>query len=395
MTVRAIARASAVAVILCAAVTAAHATGLNFIDKCGRSVGGSTDGSPADPLTVDSAGNVMITNYMASVYQAGEGQCDQPASDGTPVCTLSASQTKVPVGTPVTLFAKCSFGTASLSWIGPATGPSPPPAGSIEGTITFNAPGVYSYGVNGTNSAGAAGHPSAPLAIQVGTPGTDAPQCQVSVSPQSILQGGTANLRVVCQPEATSYQWDTAEAGAPAAPASTAPFATLGPFNSFGAFTYKVAGTNAQGTGPKTGTTIAVASTLGCNPGPVNTNLGTSPPVGTVTQDLPTNGAVVIMTSFVLAAGTQATFEQYQAAASGSYFAPQMKWSVSPCQGDFAAAGTCNLAQSKFGNMVMSTVPQTGACIVQPGVTYYLNMKQTTCSPSGPAGCAFALFRIN
>jgi hypothetical protein len=388
MTARTLARLCTFAALLCG-TTFVNATGISFVDGCGRSLGASITGGPPDPLSVDSSGNVGISGFSTTTYMAGFGVCDNPPSDGKSMCVLSASQTKVPTNTPVTLWAKCSYATSSVAWSSPAGGPTVTTNG-LGATVTFPSPGSYTYWVTGSDSTGP-GHPSAPVTILVGAPGTDKPNCQLSVSPQSILQGQTSTLRVTCQPEATSYAWDAAEAGAPAAPSIDTGTLT---FNSFGAFTYKVAGQNAQGLGPKTGATIAVTSTLGCNPGPVTYDL-VAPAPGTLSSDYATNGGVVYAFNFTLAAGGQTTFEQYTTN-SPSYFAPQMQWSVSPCKGDFSVtAAHCNITQIKYGNMVVSTTSGVGWCVIQPGMTYYLNMKQTACSPSGPAGCGIDLYRPN
>lgn len=387
----------AIAVLLLAPLFA-QAAGLTITDSCQSSVSGSAASTSPDPLVSDGSGNVSVTGFSGASYSAGVGQCDPLPADGKPVCTLSASQAKVATGATVTLFAKCTASTGSLTWSVPVGGPAPAtnPGTARAVALSFPSPGSYTYNVTGTSTTGVAGVTSAPVTILVGTAGTDTPKCQVSLSPSSILQNGTTNVQIACQPEATSYAWDAADTGAPAPPAPTKASATLGPFASYGVFTYKVAGLNAAGTGPKTAAMVSVTNSMGCNPGPVNYSVA-APPVGAISQDFVTNGGAVIAMSFTLPSG-QTSFNMYQDSAYTTYWIPTMQWSISKCPGDFTSStGQCNTSVGSNGRTTVTTniAYANSYCYIPPdGATRYLNMRQTGCNP-GPGGCGMSIWHSN
>jgi hypothetical protein len=247
-------------VALIALLGNAGAVTLNIADSCGTSVSGTPTGGGGSPVTVDGSGNIAAVGFSGgSSYIAGLGQCDPVPADGKPVCTLSASKTRIDKGAQVTLFARCTAETDSFTWLGATQAPSPSPNPSTTRSVslTFPEAGAYTYAVQGAR-LGVAGNPSGPITVLVGNV-SDMPTCSLSISPNAGPYGRVSTARVVCQPEATSYAWQAAEAGAPGAP--TGASGDLA-FTNFGTFTYKVAGVNAAGTGPTTSSTVSIRNPI-------------------------------------------------------------------------------------------------------------------------------------
>lgn len=242
----------------------AHAVTLTVNDQCGGSISGTPTVASGNPVTVDSSGNITAQGLSGSPpYIAGFGQCDALPADGKPVCTISASKTKVGRNTPVTLYAKCTqnAGTAlTYTWYGPAgTGLPAPDSSPNSATVTITNAGVFSYSVT-AKSSGVAGRTSAPVTVLVGD-ATDKPSCTLAITPQSMNVHDTAIAQVTCQPAATSFAWDATPAFGPTPPGSPTDAGNL-TFDAPGSFPYFVSGTNAAGTGAKATAQVYVQSNL-------------------------------------------------------------------------------------------------------------------------------------
>jgi hypothetical protein len=255
-------------IVAVAAVPAfGQATTFTLTDFCGSTVTGSPAGNSIVAQTVDSAGNAMVPAFVSSSFVVAPGNCPPLPADGKPVCTLSASQHKVPRGGAVTLVSKCTNNPPpspglTYTWLGPQAGPDlpDPDSNSSSLNLTFNTPGAYTYTVS-AKAAGVPGKPSAPLTILVGDT-TDKPTCALTISPSLVTIHDTATVQVSCQPEPTSLTWDTpTPTGAATPPASPNTFGDL-TFDVPGIFTYAVAGVNAAGAGPKSGALVTVATSI-------------------------------------------------------------------------------------------------------------------------------------
>jgi hypothetical protein len=259
------------ACFLSAAALSSHAGEISIADSCGRQFEGAIgDGVlPNTPvISVDADGNVGIATLASGNYVGGLGQCDALADK--PVCSLSASGTKVQRGAQITLYAKCTIPTDSVTWSsGGLTLVDTVPLSKYSKTVTLANPGTYSFSVKGTATAYGTGTASNAVTVLVGNEGTtpDKPSCALTLSPSLITANGSATATVICQPAATSYTWDAAETNAPAAPASPVDQASL-TFVTAGTYTYKVLGVNATGSGPKASATITVQPPAG-GPGPL------------------------------------------------------------------------------------------------------------------------------
>lgn len=374
---------------LCIVPTLGAAAGLTVTDPCAKSLSGTATSTSPDPVSVDSSGNIGVVGFTSGTYAAGVGQCDALPADGKPVCTLSASATRLAKGASATLYARCSASTNQYTWNAPPDGPVPSPNPGTTNSVSLNFPnaGAYTYSVAGTSSAGPTGLVSTPITILVGD-ASDVPTCVLTISPVSIDQGKTANARVVCHPEAATLTWDAAEPGAPA-PAAGASAATL-LFGGAGTFTYKVLGAKSTGElGPKASATITVKVVPGsCTPGPVTVDYSANPFVaGSYSGDVTFYQGWVVTWSFTAPATGIADFYGN----FNSYYwpmPPSELWSISRCKGDFPA-GPCTAALgSNYPGTSATTYqgyPPQYYCVITPGVTYYLNIKAVTC-PSPPCG---------
>lgn len=267
----------------------AQAATLTVNDVCGGTLAGTPSSGTGDPVTVDSSGNITAQGFAGSgSYTAGFGQCDPLPADGKPICTLSASNTKVIRNTAVTLYARCTQDPGNpltYTFFGPQQGPDlPAPDGSANAiSLTFDTPGAYSYTVT-AKRLGNSGKQSTPVTILVGDT-TDKPSCALTMSPSSINVHETGTVQVSCQPEATSFTWDPPAATAPTPPVSPADVADL-TFDSVGTFGYAVAGANAAGIGAKSFASINVAGNLQWKASATKTSGGTfNYPSGTAAGD--------------------------------------------------------------------------------------------------------------
>jgi hypothetical protein len=352
-------------------------------DACGKSLSGSTGAS----TLVSSAGDLALSQVSGARYTAGIGQCDAVAAGDTPKCTLSSLATKTTAGSAgtVTLFAKCSASPTSFTWNVPSGGPALPSGASSTNTIdlTFTAAGSYTYSVVAANASGA-GPVSTQLTILVADTSSK-PACILTASPSLVQTSGKSTLQVSCHPAATAaapYTW-TADTGAPAAPASTAPSAEI-TFPTAGSYTYKVKGTNTAGDGPVASATVTVEAGSGsaCTAGAYSLLRNTS--AGASYWDNGSFGTVIVY-QFVMGAGpySYAGFGMYsRRSLDGSYLPDQSQLTISQCPGDFNVTGPCNVTVGPLDGQVMAGYtygnPAT-ACVLQPSTTYYFNVKVTGC----------------
>jgi hypothetical protein len=269
------------------AIGRAEAASLSLQDSCGRSTSGTA--SKTDPnasvVTADQNGGLTITDYSGSYAAIGDCQ----TSTSKPVCALSASNTKVTKGSTVTLFAKCTSPTDTITWNSPAGSPTLNPVSTFAKTVTLSSSGAYTYTIIGTSTTYGTGGPSSPVTILVGNDAAagseDKPNCVLTVSPAWVEITQSATISAVCQPEAASYTWDAVDPNAPAAPSSTT--ASASPtFANVGTYTYAVSGNGTPGTGPKASATITVGTGINFRGWSSKTSTGTLAfPTGTQSSD--------------------------------------------------------------------------------------------------------------
>jgi uncharacterized repeat protein (TIGR01451 family) len=312
-------------------------------------------------LSVDQNGNVTVnpgTGASAPGYVALFG-CD-PTPPAVPSCSLSASRTSLSPGGTTTLFAKCSSNASSYSWNGPSDSPQPvppPQSGTFSFPVTFPTSGAFTYSVAASNSTGQ-GPVSNQLTILVGD-NTVTPKCTLTASPTTLNQNAKSRLQVTCNPVATGYSW-VSEPGAPPMTGSGAELT----FQTAGAFTYKVQGVNAVGTGPVATAAVTVAAVIS-PPGVSKAFSPTSPNAGvavTLTITLTNSNA-----SPITAASLTDTYP------SGLVNAPTPA-ATTTCTGGTASATAGGSSLSLSG----ATIPANGSCTVRATVVasasgYYVN----------------------
>lgn len=371
------------------------ATNVTINDTCGSSLAGSITG--AGNLAVDPAGNLTVNGFGSAPFSIGVGQCATAAPTDKPKCTLIATPSAIEPGGTVTFVARCITASAitGYTWSGPTTPALPANSGSVGSfSVTFPGPGAFGYTVSASNANGA-GIASAPATVLVGasTGATIGPACAVTLSPNAIIQNQSSNIKVSCQPDAVSgYSWDAPDTGAPAAAGAGGTLT----FNAPGYFTYKVRGVNAAGPGPKASATVTVVSDGSCVPGPyiaeVPLPLGYSPdaavfPGNTVAWSFTVTGAYAYFTF------------QYHSAYNYYWFPNAGQVAVSKCRGDFNVPAAC---QGFVGQYWSQMFPAAGgpyasgsSCNLDPGVTYYLNIKPTACDGSPSGQCGYRVYRYN
>jgi len=365
----------------------ALAVDLTLTDACGKSLTGNTNTTVT--VNGNSNGAINVTSFSAP-YAVGIGQCDAPAADNKPRCTVSASNATLELGGSATVHAKCTTPSGSpitsYTWAGPPAGPIP---GNLvnSASLTFPDAGAYTYSVSATNGAGA-GPMSAPTTVLVGNSAltTTAPTCVVTVTPTQILQGESAKLQVVCQPVADTYTW-TNPAGVPAASGSGGSLAFTGtPPN---VYTYLVKGKRTgSADGPTASATINVKSNGTCTPGGVHFDL----PLTQYQMSADVQGGDGFIAAFGFQTAGAATFAwQYHASYNIYYFPTNATWAVSQCKGDFAVAPGCtSTLGGQYAQMSVGTAGGPG-CSVQPNTQYYVNIRVNTCGGTGV--CGYRMYR--
>jgi hypothetical protein len=138
---------------------------------------------------------------------------------------------------------------------------------------------------------------------------------------------------------------------------------------------------------------IVVNPDPSCTPGPVNLDYSGIPLApNTSTGDIPAPQGWTITFAFTANPGAQSSFRE----SYNSWYAPQparMEWSVSKCKGDFTGTGVCYPGmQYTNGGMDVVGFSYPWMCEVQPGITYYLNLRVNTCSSGS---CGFKIDRWN
>jgi hypothetical protein len=169
-----------------------------------------------------------------------------------PACTLTASPSTVPGGSPSTLTATCSPAPDSYVWTN--TGFA---SAASSGTVSPTATTTYS--VIGRNAAGDG--PSASVTVSV------TPHCTLTASPSTIPGGGSSTLTASCVPAATSYVWTNTGFATTASSGTVSPTTTT---------TYSVVGSNAVGAGDSASVTVGVTPTCTLTASPGTVTIGDS-----------------------------------------------------------------------------------------------------------------------
>lgn len=69
--------------------------------------------------------------------------------------------------------------------------------------------------------------------------------------------------------------------------------------------------------------------------------------------------------------------------------------SISTCKGDFNVSSACTMTSGQYVEVPFSTTGAGGACVVQPGETYYMNIKQTACYYGSSGVCGLRGYRTS
>ena len=320
----------------------------------------------------------------------------QATTTPVPVCTITGPSS-AQVNSPFTLTANCSNGPiTSYAWT--ATGGAPVPSGA-GGNVTIATANTYTYAVAATNANGA-GPVSTGFSVNVQAPAIDVPRnCTFSATPPNPVVGESTTLTMNCTNSPNAFAWYQYEGPTLSMPNQTTVGTQTVSFPSSGTYRWWLQAGNNMGGGDVFSGSVTVGSAV-----------GGCPAVETVA---PASSASLLQLLFALKPGqigSQAIpypldgfggIKVTGTAATGAETPPSTRTVVTlaTCPGQFEApyveAG-CTMeiwgqGQSTMtaGQAVFSTCP-----LASGHGTKYLNIKHTTCVPSGWNGINYCANNI-
>jgi hypothetical protein len=203
---------------------------------------------------------------------------------------------------------------------------------------------------------------------------TTAPAC--TLANQTVTVGQSATLSASCNPAATSYAWTNASTtGAPTWSNPTTGSVLVGSFDTVGAFTYSVAGTNSVGTGAASSGTVTVipVSTGGSGTCTTSTTQFFDSTFKDITLERGTWASVKIGTPAV--AAQYAVLKTIQNTASQADLKAEV--AISTCPGNFNVPAGCSTWGSVWGGAtsIRADAVVGAACPMDIGTTYYVNVR--------------------
>lgn len=312
--------------------------------------------------------------------------CDNGGT-GAPVCRVSGP-TSANVGSAFTLSAICDPAATSYTWSGATSAAS-------TVTVTPSAPGSLTFTVTGTNAQGA-GAPSAQHTVTVQGSVTDVPRnCSLTSNPATPEPGKPATISINCTQSPNSFAWYQYEGPALSNPNWTATATQNVTFPSAGKYSWYLQAGNALGSGD-------VFS------GSVNVQAPNTSNCPTVSTQPPASSDSLLQLNFNLKPGQIGSqpftypFSGYggiRVTATGATQAETPNGTValiavSDCAGSFDVPQGCRFElwsrgtlYQNFGGAALSNCPLTAG-------TKYLNIKHTTCVPSGFNGISYCSAHI-
>jgi hypothetical protein len=208
--------------------------------SCSGSQCAASSSSPGVVTYSVTAGNFSgnSTSYVAVEWKT-------VATNPTPACTLSASNTSPVLGSAITITSSCTNSPTTYTWTGCSSA-----GASCNDTV--NVAGNKTYTLVASNGNGAGN--TAVASVNWTAPPTSPPACSISASTTTPVIGQNVTLTASCNASPTSYVW-TGCVSTTSTCVTTA--ATAGPA------TYYVAGVNTFGIGNVAGVVVTWATSGG------------------------------------------------------------------------------------------------------------------------------------
>ncbi len=232
----------------------------------------ATRGTPGSVTYQVTATNAGGTSSPATVNVTW-----QPAGSA-PTCSVTASDSVLPVNSPVLLTASCSGSPTSYNWVGCSSS-------SSTCSTTSASPGTLTYYVSATNSFGTS--PTVGVSVTWQSQATGpVPSCTLAASNSNPSLGQSITLTSSCTNSPTNYAWTGCT------PVSTSCTDTV---NVQGTKTYTLVASNGNGAGP----VASVSVSWGAVTPPV-----TPPPEANVVKEATTGGAGTGFSAVIRTDGT-------------------------------------------------------------------------------------------
>ncbi len=338
--------------------------------------------------------SMVARGYVAEGYGSATlpvVMCSPGAVGPVPQCSISANDTNPLVGTLITLQSNCSGSPASYTWSGCSST-------TASCNVTSNAPGIFTYSVIATNANGSSAPATIDIAWRASTPQLPPPACTITATSETDppVVGSTVQLTALCTNNPSSFSWSGCNG------TSSSCYVSEG---AAGPHTYAVVARNPSGPGTPASITLNWSASTpvaqdfcGNFPSVLRTNV----PWATqraITAGYPDpgfqwNGVWVVR--FTVPAGTPAS------STSGRLFVAEFGGppvvrdvTVSRFACDFRGVDVSGTngplldtgGVSANGLLTVSS-PAGGAAVLQPGQTYYINVRNrgSDGSISCPAG---------
>ena len=354
--------------------------------------------------TVTCSATTVFSIPTSVSLQAGNGQSTfvlaGAPSNGAPTCSggLIASPTTLSANTSTAIALTlngCPTSGVTYSWATPAAPTSNPASAAAAHNLTLAAGSSQLYSVDvcsATNAQLCTNYTTSVSAASVITPPALA-GCSINGPTGAVSIGSSPVLSAQCsQGTITSYQWrlNGNNASAPSTGSSYSVPATA--TTSGATLSYSVVLTSANGSAaPAATVSVATQSQTSCNtfgtPGS-NINYGSN---YVALNGITMGGAgSTYIVSYVVGANDSSVGKSYLPGYGGTN-SPVTAFSyrtvsVSTCPNDFTSSNAVTVANGNYDFSIQFTTEParagTGIAYVQPGRTYYINIRNDNC-PSG------------
>lgn len=332
-------------------------------------------------LTVSPTGNGATATFTPdtdgtfsfSVVSTSNGVSQTSTASITvspPVCSVTANPTTIDVGGQSVLTANCTPSAQSYNWTQDAY---LTPNNDNTAVARPSVAGVHAYSMSGTNGSGAGALASVSVMVAV-------PVCTLTASPNPVTTGGTTAVSASCSPAASSYAWSDTSC---AASSSTCYMV----FQQAGSYPVSVTASNAAGAGATASTSITVndpgSIPAGCVVAPVTWPTGLAAYGGNGGTPLQTSNGQGSQQAFSLSVSSQQARP-----ASTAYGTCVQEFSISSnaCEWDTPELKAKNCSTGGTGPVIVyqtsDQAPVAGACVIDAGKTYYLNVRQYSAESS-------------
>ena len=323
-------------------------------------------------VTANKAATCTVTPAASAEYtvvgknDVGEGNSAKATVSVTvPTCKLTATPKEIDKGGSSELKAECTpVATGGYTWTGETC------AGNTTNTCTVRPEATTEYTVIGKNSVGYSNQAKDMVFVM-------APKCTLIANPLSIAPGGSSTLTASCSPAATGgYTWTGGTCvGNTTNTCTVTPTATT---------EYTVTGKNSLGLGDPGSATVSLAADPGCPNG-----YSYSEQTIYWAAGVSIKGPKHTMNHCEVKA-FQISMPAHDVSVSETVYAQvPMYMSLSTRAFDFSPSlesSGCAKSGLNDPRIRHSTTGWPGACLIVPGVTYYLNVRNAS-SREGPDNC--------